>query len=359
MALVQSVLFAKAWLRKFRKGRCIGVSLSFRYNKHKYVDEKQENSLSIKKKSFLKSRGTSRCTCRKASLTVEAAVVLPFFVCFMVFVLYFFRILQVQAGIAQALQFAGRKAAAECSIQTGQADTSGETMAGAGGLNNGGSDANGSGGNGLDVNGSDANGSGSAGSGGSGWNLGSLLKAGIFFQQQLKKQNCPVQYISGGAAGISLLQSELSGNYVELKAVYRMKLPIGLLGDIQYRIVQEAKCRKWTGYQLGQDAQEDDTWLYYTEYGTVYHASRACAYLDLSIQGIPYAQAGQNRNNSGGKYHPCEKCGSQSSSGGMVYITNYGDRYHSSLTCSGLKRSVYMIRKSKAAGKKMCSKCGG
>ncbi len=296
-------------------------------NKYQHVNNHKKISLSITQVKrydslnfFSAGRGTSRCTCKravKASLTVEAAAVLPFFVCFIVFILYFFRILQVQAGVAQALQYAGRKAAAECSVEK---DTEKEDSSTSG--------------------------------------LGDLLKADIYFQKQLKKQNCPVQYIRGGTAGISFLQSDLSGDYIELKAVYQMKLPVNLLGNIQYRIVQEAKCRKWTGYQPGQDTDADDTWLYYTEYGTVYHASRSCTHLDLSIQGVTYEQAGQNRNSSGGKYHPCEKCGSSSSNRGMVYITNYGDRYHSSLTCSGLKRSIYMIRRSEAADKRMCKKCG-
>lgn len=288
----------------------------FSFNKH-HFDDQQKISLSIKHNFFSKSRGTSRYTCQKASLTVEAAVVLPFFVCFMVFVLYFFRILQVQAGIAQVLQYTGRKIAAEYSMQTdtGNPDTGGD--------------------------------------------FAGLLKARVIFQKQLKKQKCPTQYISRQITGVSLMQSDFSGNYVELKVVYQMKLPVGLFGDIKYRIVQASKCRKWTGYQPGQDNEEDDTWLYYTEYGTVYHASRSCTHLDLSIQGIPYQNVGQNRNHSGGKYHKCEKCGSSSAGNGMVYITDYGDRYHSSLTCSGLKRSIYMIRRSEVSdGMKMCSKCG-
>lgn len=63
------------------------------------------------------------------------------------------------------------------------------------------------------------------------------------------------------------------------------------------------------------------------------------------------------RNESQGKYHACEKC-----MGGRipasVYITDYGDRYHSTLACSGLKRTVYAIPLSEAVGKGACSKCG-
>ena len=313
--------------------------LSFIGHKICYKQKNISKSLSIRYKTFLnhtdshvKNRGIARYTCMKALLTIEAAVILPFFACFMVFILYFFRILQVQAGVSQALQYTGRRIAAEYSIQM-----AGKTANTVDGKN--------------EVNITDEKESGS--------DLLGLLRAELLFQKQLKKQNCPTQFIRHGTAGISLLQSDFSEKYVELKAVYRIKLPITLLGDIQYRIVQEAKCRKWTGYELGQDTQEDDTtWLYYTEHGTVYHASRSCTYLDLSIHGVTFTQVGNSRNKSGGKYHKCEKCGNGVSSHAMVYITDYGDRYHSSLTCSGLKRSIYMIRRSKATEKKMCSKCG-
>lgn len=297
-----------------------------------FTDHKFRKSLSFRHKkawkfSFpnIKSAGISRCACPKAVLTIEAAVVLPFFVCFMVFILYFFRIMQVQAGVAQALQYAGRRTAAEYCGGAGTNSVSDPFS--------------------KEQDYAESDGAG-------------LLKAELFFRRQLKKQKCPTQYISYGEAGISLLQSDFSGNYVELKAVYRMKCPVTLFGNIQYRIVQESKCRKWTGYQTGQEQQEEDTWLYYTAYGTVYHASRNCTHLDLSIHGIPYAQAASSRNKSGGKYHKCEKCEGGSSDRAMVYITDYGDRWHGSLSCSGLKRSIYMIRKTKATEKRMCKKCG-
>lgn len=289
----------------------------------------QKNSLSVShqdnefQKTDLKCKCGEMpgCTCQKALLTVEAAAVLPFFVCFMVFIMYFFRILQVQAGVAQALQYAGRKTAAEyCAQSRFTKDGTGDSYA-----------------------------------------VG-LWKANLYFQKQLKKQKCPVQYIKRKASGISLLQSDFSGDYVELTAVYDMKLPSGLLGNIKYRIVQTAKCRKWTGYQPGQDDQQDETWLYYTEHGTVYHADRSCKFLDLSIRGVTYSQAKSSRNQSGGKYYECERCrdadGSIRNTKSMVYITDYGDRYHCSLMCSSLKRTIYMIKRSKATEKRMCSKCG-
>ncbi len=312
------------------------MSLGFIHNIHILKNSYQLKALSISQKKNLnepdthvKIGGTVRYACFSASLTVEIAVILPLFICFMVFILHIFRVLQVQAGVSQALQYAGRRIAAEYSVS---AENSGESSMSA-------------------ENAGESEGYGKTVSG--------LLRAKVLFEKQLKKQKCPVKYISHGISGISLMQSDFTGNYVELKAVYRMKLPVALPGNLQYRIVQAAKCRKWTGFVPGQDMEQEDTWYYYTEHGTVYHASRSCTHLDLSIRGVTYAQAGSSRNKSGGKYHKCEKCADSLHTQEMVYITDYGDRYHSSLSCSGLKRSIYMIRKSEAVGKRMCRKCGG
>ena len=92
------------------------------------------------------------------------------------------------------------------------------------------------------------------------------------------------------------------------------------------------------------------------ETGLVYHKDYHCTHLDLSIRMASGEEVSSLRNESGGKYYACEHCGG--GSGGAVYITSYGDRYHSSLSCSGLKRTVYAVPLSEAVGKGACSKCG-
>ena len=62
------------------------------------------------------------------------------------------------------------------------------------------------------------------------------------------------------------------------------------------------------------------------------------------------------RNKDGGKYYPCQYC--KNSGGGCVYVTDYGNRYHKSVSCSRLRRKIYAVPLSETKGKGVCSKCG-
>ena len=120
-----------------------------------------------------------------------------------------------------------------------------------------------------------------------------------------------------------------------------------------------ARAHSWTGYKLGSATDSnggsmEDPIVYVAENGTVYHLSRSCTHLDLSIRPINSDRVGDARNSGGGKYKRCEICGGGS---GTVYITDDGDRYHSSLTCSGLKRTIYEIPLSQVGSRRLCGRC--
>jgi hypothetical protein len=244
------------------------------------------------------------------SMTLEMVVILPLFVSFLVFFLFLFRVLLVQETMEEALVYTARTLAISCYSESPEEQkSSGELLA----------------------------------------------LAQVTFYKALTDSECPLGYIRGDRAGISLLSSELTGETVILRASYGMRLPCVLLGNYDYRFQQCVRSRKWIGDQtLGEDAGEEQ-WVYITPNGTVYHCSRACRYLDLSIRGVSKGSVSAMRNVSGGLYHPCESCGGQADT---VYVTDYGDRYHSSLSCGGLKRTIYMVKISQVGGRKACSKCG-
>lgn len=58
------------------------------------------------------------------------------------------------------------------------------------------------------------------------------------------------------------------------------------------------------------------------------------------------------------KYKRCEHCLKYSKTvGTYIYITDYGDRYHMSGHCSGIKRNIKKVKKSKVGGMSECNKC--
>lgn len=163
----------------------------------------------------------------------------------------------------------------------------------------------------------------------------------------------------------SLMQSDLiHDDIIDLAVSYYPSKDTILIPTSGIRAVLRARVRAWTGRNgsgtsaEGDNSAEQETQetAYVTTTGTVYHKDLNCTHIKLSVQSISREQLGECRNASGGKYHACERC--KSGSGGTVYITTYGDKYHGSLECSGLKRDVKEISMDELKGWKACSKCG-
>lgn len=143
--------------------------------------------------------------------------------------------------------------------------------------------------------------------------------------------------------------------------------PIGGLVPLpDVRIFNTVKVHAWTGKeyaneegQAGSEEKEKEPMVYVTDNGSVYHKDIGCSYLDLSISHVSKNAAEGLRNHYGEKYSPCETCGKGQDQGGMVYITETGNRYHTLESCSGLKRTVRMEKQSHVSGKMhACSRCG-
>ena len=96
--------------------------------------------------------------------------------------------------------------------------------------------------------------------------------------------------------------------------------------------------------------------MYVTKYGTAYHRNLSCPYLKPSVHSISGDGVGDARSIGGGRYTSCPICKGKKN-GGTVYITDYGDVYHSSLNCSALKRSVKRIKIEDAGSYHPCGKC--
>lgn len=247
---------------------------------------------------------TLPCIRMKGSLTVEAAVIMPFVVLFLTLFLGLFRVELVEMQVNQALGYA----VSELAIHAEEV-------------------------------------------------LPQQLLAKKLFINELKEQGCKEVYIKNGWSGFTLGLTERD-EIIQLKVDYQICLPMNLFGKQAISVTQSATARKWTGRK--ETTAQSDQWVYVTPYGVAYHKSSACPYLDLSVWAVTRAHISTIRNQNGGIYDACNVCiKNVGDPADTIYVTDYGDLYHGSLSCSRLKRMVYRTSKEMVAGRSPCQKCYG
>lgn len=240
------------------------------------------------------------------SITIEAALAVPIFFLAVVSLLYLMEIMAIRTSVRCGLQYAGKIAAGEAYIVTAV--------------------------------------------------MPSQLEKDVI--HAIGADRLERSIILGGCNGIRCDESRVSlrTGIGKLTASYQIRLPVLLfkVPPIEYR--EEIRIKVWSGYEKEGFLTDDEETVYITETGLVYHRDYHCTHLELSIRMVSSAELESLRNNSGGRYYPCGQCVRLGKNG--VYITNTGDRYHSSLSCSGLKRTIYAVPVSEAVGRRACSRCG-
>lgn len=181
-----------------------------------------------------------------------------------------------------------------------------------------------------------------------------LLMPTLLMPQYIDNKELVNKSVSGGIDGINYLGTITrdSDDYIILKVNYTLNIDVPLMPVLNKKkqIIIRQRAYIGEGEENGKhDCEDEDRYVYVTDNKEVYHDSRICTHLNLSIykSTIVYAK------NKG--YTPCEFCGEKCS--GTVYVTNEGERYHSSESCSGLKRTVYRVKLSDVSGIPGCSRC--
>ncbi len=190
----------------------------------------------------------------------------------------------------------------------------------------------------------------------------SLIIQGLTYTN-LEEKKVEHAGVVNGWNGISFWGSELKDEdgCVIITASYHMKIPFfpDILPSIP--VTQRIKVRNFCGYQPvmleSEENTEDENYVYVAENGSVYHTSPNCTYLKLSTQQVDYNEIDVLRNQSGGKYYPCESCIASGTEYNVVIITDTGDRYHSSITCPAIKRTYSKVLYTEVEGMKECSRC--
>lgn len=274
---------------------------------------------SPRKISILQSIRTFFCAPLKASFTVEAALVLPLFLFVMITVLQYGVLMGTSVRFGTAMAETGKHMAlaAYVSKYGGNTGQAGDIAVGA--------------------------------------------MTAAYAHYKVKEQTGDTSGVKNANMALSAFLEE--NEMIDLVLTYQIRSPIASVKLPGNFFIQRASVRAWTGRRnedqenrADEDVENVSKHVYVTATGTVYHKDENCTYLKPSVKEVSMQSLDDLRNEGGAIYHACESCGAYA--GASVYITDHGNRYHSTLSCSGLKRTVNRVMIEDTEGMRACSKCG-
>lgn len=293
--------------------------MSFPYNLTHNMNPHKRNTYLIRKDKkdsletiqgtphFVDKRERASAFTSRGSLTLEAAIVVPIFFFAMLCLAYLLEMMAIQTTMRNGLYSAGKEAAKEAYA-------------------------------------------------------GDFLTAAELEQQlieNLGRDRLDKSIIAGGADGINCRETKChrTTGVMDLSVQYQVEIPVLMFRIAPVTCEENLRVKGWTGYVANAGGATKEELVYVTDTGIVYHKDARCTYLDMSIQSVQRDAVNELRNQSGGRYYPCESCGKVQTDSTLVYITLYGTRYHTSLECKKIKRNIYAISIDEAYGLGGCSKC--
>ena len=159
--------------------------------------------------------------------------------------------------------------------------------------------------------------------------------------------------IKGGAkrVRISVTEEEGKKGVLRLQADAKLMLAIPFLGTYKMHLQEVVYQKKFIGYIEGAMDCEQEGYVYVAETGSVYHTSLSCTHICLQI--VPAASLADI-----GQRKCCQRCMKEGRLQGE-YAAVYGDCIHNNLNCSGIKRTIRVIKKEQIGDMPQCSKCAG
>lgn len=302
-----------------RQNRCYGQCKPISFGRHLY------GSIIKRTRMFISCFGWT-----EASMTVEASLVLPLFLVFLVSLGSAIEMIRLHANIELALYDVGRRMSVYgyALADGNEVDQESDKFAG-------------------EIMGM----------------LGEVALTNFYVEKQviqyLGEEYLDASPIIGGSRGLNFSESELldEEGCMEIVVTYRVSLAVGVAALGDFRMMNRYYGHIWSGYKLPDD--EVRGVIYITENGTVYHENKNCTHLSLSMQKIAMEKVASSRNNAGNRYQACDRCISEGMVDGreLVYITGEGDRFHKIRECPGLKRTVYTVPEVRKEEFRPCSRC--
>ena len=296
-------------------------------DQHEVVDGNKgtSNNKRIINRYLLQTIRCFREVSLSASMTLEASIALPLFIFFFVNIIGAIEIIRVQSEMEGVLHQVGNEVAIKAyDIREGE-----------------------------DLIGVDEGGV---------LELGALSGYAIYQVKRKLEDKLAGNAVMDGVNGVNMLASQVmtGGDIIDIVVDYKVHPIISLIGFKDFMVESRYYGHAWTGYDIsggGNLEEMQEEMVYVTEHGTVYHRDIGCRYLKPNVKSVPFSQIDSLRNKDRSRYHSCMYCGG-GVTGGDVFITDYGDKYHTSVNCPGLKRKIYTIPISEVGGRGPCSSCG-
>ncbi len=182
------------------------------------------------------------------------------------------------------------------------------------------------------------------------------VSAHIKLMEYIDDSDAVDKYVLGGTSGLVFKEAYFDSDdgYVHLDFEYSINVDIPILGNVKLQEAYQVKQKAYLGFDTDGEFDEDDTYVYVTETGDVYHKSRDCYHIKLTIKKVSESSLSTTYAN----YDACELCALGRAATGNVYVTETGNKYHYSIACSGLKRTVSRVKLKDVNGLPPCSNCG-
>lgn len=197
------------------------------------------------------------------------------------------------------------------------------------------------------------------------YQIGEMTTAGLLTKtvilSDLGKQYLDYAPVEGGSNGIICLTEPFGEEEeLEVRILYRFR-PFCRLPSVRgFWVKNVFYARAWTGYCVAPPQKDEDKkadLVYVTTYGKVYHESLTCSYLKRVIASCSKKEAVTGQNPYKKRYKGCGLCGKEKEAE-VVYITPYGEKFHKTANCPSLVRYLKAIPRTQAEDRyPPCTRC--
>lgn len=180
----------------------------------------------------------------------------------------------------------------------------------------------------------------------------------------LMKDSPYLSLIRNGSDGFDCSGSCLFSDegMITVQVKYAIKMPFSLWGIGDRKVSYRVKAKAFSGADTvdranAETEKEEETTVYVTDNGEVYHTDRRCTYLKVGLRRVLRSGLDKERSKDGSVYYPCEEC--EKSGTVYVYLCSWGIRYHADPECRCIYHNITAISLTEAneRGLRACSKC--